>query len=68
MNSDIKAQIKMLASKTLLSEPEEGESPNPWPFCPGEVFGGNLDDAYYGGCGDGRIRFARELLKKLEEL
>lgn len=31
---------------------------------PYEMFGGNMDDAYYGGIKTGRIGLARELLAK----
>jgi len=59
----LKIYLEKIASKTTATEQEEEGY-----FCSADAFGGNLDDAYYGGMSDGRINLARELLKKyLEE-
>lgn len=56
MNAELKAKLEKLAVKNCWSD-EEG-------FSAHDNSGGQTDDAYYGGCSDGEILLARELLKE----
>lgn len=49
----------------VYDENSEGFCPNSEGFCPADHFGGNYDDAYYGGVLDGETSIARYTLSVL---
>lgn len=55
VDKKIKKILKETASRGVCYEDDD--------FNPMDQFGGNMDDAYWGGCQDGRVELARELLK-----
>lgn len=59
MNEEIKALLKKLAGETCWSDDED--------FVVNDYSSGNEDAAYYGGCDDGKIKLAREILEMMGE-
>lgn len=58
MNKKLMNKLRGLAKKEIFSDDEE--------FIAYEFFGGNFDDAYYGGFQDGQVSLAKEILEELE--
>jgi hypothetical protein len=54
--NELKLYLETLAKKIAWYDDED--------FSPSDYAGGNYDDAYSGGCDDGEINLARELLAK----
>lgn len=54
--NELKLYLETLAKKTTWYDDED--------FSPSDYSGGNYDDAYSGGCDDGEVALARELLTK----
>jgi hypothetical protein len=57
MNKDLIKLLKDVAKQERWIDDEN--------FNPCDFSGGNYDDAYWGGNGDGKIGLAREILEKL---
>ena len=56
MKKDLRTYLEEIASRAVWNDAAG--------FSPFDYSGGNYDDAYYGGCDDGKVLLARELLKK----
>lgn len=53
-------KLNKLSSRRVSDSDEE--------FIPYDAFGGNMDDAYYGGRDDGETDLASEILLEIEEV
>lgn len=59
MNDSLLNELRDLASEKTAYEKED--------FNPNDNFGGNMDDAYWGGIDDGKILLAREIIESLNK-
>lgn len=59
MNAKLKAKLEKLAARQCWSDDEEAMTD--------DFAGGNIDDAYFGGCDDGEAILAREILAEFGE-
>ncbi len=60
ITDELLKRLKEVAARECWSDDPEWEGAN-------DYAGGNIDDAYSGGCEDGEAHFAREVLKVLGE-
>lgn len=63
MDEEVQKLLKMILDKAQEDIADEDED-----FCPYDRYGGNMDDAYYGGQRDGEAVFARELVGEFKVL
>ena len=56
---ELKTKLEKLARRKCWADDED--------FMIDDYAGGNIDDAYYGGCDDGEAFLAREVLEYLKE-
>lgn len=57
LSNDAAEKLKTLARRETWDESED--------FNPYDMYGGNIDDAYYGGQRDGKTELARDILTGL---